>query len=157
MCKIEDEVIKIIANFSDNIISDEEVITWATSLLENGHDTKSIIELAGLQKYEYENIVVLLKNIVSELGLEYPNKYILKMYRAKSIAEDIVNGNIRPNKGCDLIHSISIDLDRPKELSSFDLLSHEQSGHDHLGITANKLIPDIMSASKELIKNFKVN
>ena len=46
-------------------------------------------------------------------------------------------------------------MEYPEELSSFQLLAHEQYGHENIGIYAKDLIPDIKNASVELINKFK--
>ena len=73
------------------------------------------------------------------------------MPEAVAIAKQIVSGEINPNEGCDLIGKINDELGWPEELLGFGQLAHEQHGHEHLGITAENSIPDIIKESKKLI------
>ena len=74
-----------------------------------------------------------------------------KMEDALSIASRVLTGEIDPNLGCYMIAAVAENLDSPKELLVFKLLAHEQSGHEHLGITAQSCVPDILAACRELI------
>jgi len=64
---------------------------------------------------------------------------------------EIISAKIDPHLGCGLIAAVSEKNNHPSMLTSFDLLSHEQDGHEHLGITRRSTLPHIMQACHELI------
>ena len=59
---------------------------------------------------------------------------------------------IQPNLGCAKIGEINHHLDWPEELSDFGMISDEQTGHENIGITSDSIIPEIISAAKELMQ-----
>jgi hypothetical protein len=73
------------------------------------------------------------------------------MADALSIATRVLSGEIDPNMGCNMIAAVAENLDSPTELLAFELLAHEQSGHEDLGITAQSCVPDILVACRELL------
>ena len=73
------------------------------------------------------------------------------MEDALSVAARIVAGEMDANLGCNMIAAVAENLDSPRDLLVFELLAHEQSGHEHLGITAQSCIPGIMAACYELL------
>jgi hypothetical protein len=58
---------------------------------------------------------------------------------------------MEPHLGCGLIATIGEKNNYPSQLSMFELLAHEQDGHEHLGITRATTLPHIMNACHELI------
>ena len=70
---------------------------------------------------------------------------------AITIAREILSGQIGPNEGCAKIGAINDELNWPDELTHFGALAHEQTGHEHLGITAESCIPEIIEEAKKLI------
>ncbi|MBL0125304.1 MAG: hypothetical protein IPP88_22390, partial [Betaproteobacteria bacterium] len=66
------------------------------------------------------------------------------MNEAVRVAKQILAGEIGPNIGCDIIYRIGKALDYPSELGAFSLLGHEQYDHEHIGITAESCVPDIL-------------
>ena len=74
------------------------------------------------------------------------------MKQAVEIAKRIVSGATDPHEGCTEIDKICTSLEFPDDLLVFGLLAHDQSGHDHLGITAETCLPDILTESKKLIE-----
>ncbi len=76
------------------------------------------------------------------------------MSEAIEIAKSIIAGDTDPNKGCSKLGEINKDLDWPKELSAFGLLSHEQYDHESIGVTAADCVPDIIDECKKLVANY---
>ena len=74
------------------------------------------------------------------------------MADARRVAAEIVNRSMEPSLGCSLIASISSKLASPSELQPFELLAHEQSGHEHIGIHPTELVPLIFQACHELLR-----
>jgi hypothetical protein len=73
------------------------------------------------------------------------------MEDAVRVAVQILAGEMDPNLGCGLIRGISQGTNFPDELDAFLLLGHEQHDHEHLGITAESCIPEILEACRELV------
>jgi hypothetical protein len=71
------------------------------------------------------------------------------------IARDIINNNLDANEGCEMLSSVSIELEHPEELIAFNLLAHEQSDHENIGIFPKDLIPEIKSEAELLINKIK--
>lgn len=67
------------------------------------------------------------------------------------IAKQVLAGEIDANLGCGLIAGIGEKLNYPSELGMFMLLSHEQHGHEDLGISTTSCISDILEACRELL------
>ena len=74
---------------------------------------------------------------------------------AVRIAEAILGGQVDPNSGCAKIGEICQRLHWPSELQGFGALAHEQSGHEHIGITAESCVADIIAEATSLVKRFR--
>ena len=73
------------------------------------------------------------------------------MKDAVHVARQILAGEMDPNVGCGLIAGIGEKLNYPTELRMFQLLGHEQYGHEGFGITAESCVPNILEACRELL------
>ena len=71
---------------------------------------------------------------------------------AKHIAGEVLAGKTDPHLGCGLVSEISVKLNSPPNLAIFELLAHEQSGHEHVGITASTVVPEILEAFRVLLR-----
>lgn len=74
-----------------------------------------------------------------------------KMQDAVRVARQVLAGEIDPNLGCGLIAAIGEKIHHPTALMGFALISHEQYGHEGLGITAESCVPEILEACRELV------
>jgi hypothetical protein len=146
-----EEILNLIARYENKVIDEKELSGWAIELVENEIKSDSLILLAGMTPSEYGEASTLLKKVVSELGFSWPSDKTISLAYAKIIALQIISGEISPNLGCAKIGEINHQLDWPNELSAFGMLSHEQTGHENIGITSNSVIPEIISAAKELM------
>ena len=70
---------------------------------------------------------------------------------AVDIAQRILAKELPPNEGCAQIGYINHALGWPDVLGPFGLLAHDQYDHEHLGITAENCIPDILSECQKLV------
>jgi hypothetical protein len=70
---------------------------------------------------------------------------------AVRVAEQVLAGTLDPNLGCGLIAGIGHKLNYPTALMPFTLLGHDQTGHEHLGISAESCLPDILAACRQLV------
>jgi hypothetical protein len=147
-----EETLGIIAQYQEKLIDEKALSDWAVRNLEKGIESESLILLAGLTKSELLEASDLLKKAVPELGYSWPSEYLINLAYAKIIASQILSGEIQPNEGCNLIGEINHYLGWLDELSDFGSLAHNQSGHEHIGITRESVVPEIYSAAKELLK-----
>lgn len=67
------------------------------------------------------------------------------------IARRIISGRVNPNDGCTLLAKASETLRGPKSLAAFEILAHEQYGHEHLGITAATCAMEILEECHRLV------
>jgi hypothetical protein len=70
---------------------------------------------------------------------------------AVRVAREVLAGTMDVNLGCGLIGSIAERNNHPSHLMLFVLLAHEQYDHEHLGMTAESLRPEIIEACRELL------
>ena len=70
---------------------------------------------------------------------------------AMRIANEILAGNVDPYLGCGLIASIGAKLNYPPNLQVFSLLDHDKSGHEHVSLTKDDVLPDILEACRKLV------
>jgi hypothetical protein len=70
---------------------------------------------------------------------------------ALHVAKEILHGHLDSNLGCGLIAEIARKLNFPSNLEKFVLLAHEQTEHEHVGITAESCVPVILIACRELL------
>lgn len=146
-----EKLLAIIAGFERKLTSLRDLTNWAGSLVSEGIETESLIFLAGLTEAESEEASGLLRRAVSELGFRYPREEVIYLACARLIAKGILNGLIQPNEGCARIGEINQLLCLPDELARFGALAHEQTGHEHIGITKQATVPEIMSAAQALV------
>jgi hypothetical protein len=67
------------------------------------------------------------------------------------IARRIIAGRVDPNDACALLAEISASLRGPNELSVFEVLAHEQYGHEPLGFTAQSCAAQIIEEARRLV------
>jgi hypothetical protein len=70
---------------------------------------------------------------------------------ARRVAAGVLNGSQDPYLGCGLISTISSKLESPPKLQVFELLHHEVSGHEHVGIHKEDLLAEIIAACNALV------
>jgi len=74
---------------------------------------------------------------------------------AIAVARQVIAGTLSPRTGCARIADLCHALGDPDELLLFDLLAHEQTGHEHIGIAAESLEPEIIQACEELVRRVR--
>jgi hypothetical protein len=67
------------------------------------------------------------------------------------IARRIIAGRVNPNDACALLAEVSQSLSSPDEIWVFEVLAHEQYGHEHLGMTAESSAADIVNECHRLV------
>ncbi len=70
---------------------------------------------------------------------------------AVRVAKEIISGKMEPHLGCGLIATVCQKNNYPSQLLVFELLAHEQDGHEHLGINHATTLPHIITACHELV------
>ena len=73
------------------------------------------------------------------------------LHKALEIARRIVDGEMNPNDGCTELSDISIQIDGGYHLGIFELLSHDQYGHESLGFDAKNTTPEIIQECQNLL------
>ncbi len=68
-----------------------------------------------------------------------------------AVARDILNGTVAPAEGCSVIAALCTVNDWPRELLPLAALSHEQEGHEHLGLNRENTAPLILDACRTLL------
>ena len=68
------------------------------------------------------------------------------------LAHQVLEGEISPNLACAEIGEMNQSLDWPEELSAFGLLAHEQTGHEHIGMTSESVQPEIVHEAQKLLQ-----
>jgi hypothetical protein len=71
----------------------------ASEALEDGIDTPTIIEIAGLKQPSYFDIQEFIPKLLDELGIPPLTKHEAGLFLAKNIAGKIVSGELDPEKG----------------------------------------------------------
>lgn len=71
--------------------------------------------------------------------------------KAVEAAQQILNGELDPNRGCVLIADIGRQLKSPKEFDVFEMLAHDQHGHDEFGIHAKDCVREILEECRVLV------
>lgn len=71
--------------------------------------------------------------------------------KAVGVAKEILEEKVSPNDGCALLSELSQNNNSPENLQIFELLAHEQYGHEHIGITAENTKPQIIEECKLLV------
>lgn len=110
-------------------ISGSEYVDWAFTCLEEGFDSKSLRLLAGFDKnHPYKaDFDELFRLALKELGWRYlTDKEVLLNY-AKSLAKQILSGDIDPVEGVERVNSIYIQLGFPEELEYWRYLADGNS------------------------------
>lgn len=75
---------------------------------------------------------------------------------AKLLAQDVLKKSLDANVGCALIASIAAKLRYPEPLAAFAALAHDQSGHEHVGISKADCVDDILDACRAFLGNADV-
>ena len=145
-----EKLLEIIAGFERKLTGLSGLTNWAAGLLARDIETDSLIRLAGLTEAESDEAPGLLRKVVSEWGFRYPTEAVIGVAYARLIAKRILDGQVEPNEGCARIAEINQRLGWPDELTTFGMLAHEQTGHEHIGIKGT--VPEIMSAAQALVE-----
>ena len=146
-----DEALNLLLDFELGQKSESDLVNWAIIQLENGNETKEVLELAGLYRTEFDKSYPLFKRALMASGIEIPNELERGFLSASIIAQEIINGSWDVNTGCSILADISMRFDSPEELSIFELLAHEQYDHENIGITSENIKPEIIEAAKKLL------
>jgi hypothetical protein len=148
---VEEQLFRMLVYFETGAITALDIVQWAMNQVVNGNESDSINELASLTRSEKDQVGLLLKQAIKDIGFVYPTAKSIGIYRAKLVSEAIIYGKIGPAKGCSIIGSICSELEWPVILADFGLLCHQLTGHENLGITEKELREDIICSARKLI------
>ena len=102
----------------------EWIPTLACKLLENGIETPSVVEVAGLHKPTNRDAAEIIERMFSELGLKPLSKREAAVMYARQIAFEVVREAIAPYVGASLLCEIwRISPDIESSLSDFVYLA----------------------------------
>jgi hypothetical protein len=114
---------EIIAKYLGDVARSGDLIAWAVEALVDGHDSRSLRDLAGLDLDGAANTVRgveagrLFHNALRELGIAIPRKEEALRAHLKAIATLIVAGKISPCEGLGRIEGeVQIPLGYPSDL-----------------------------------------
>lgn len=101
----------------------EDYVDWAVACLESNLDSKNIRILASLGKPLYPSEVEdYFKRSLKDLGWTLPEPSDCLVDYARSVAQEILSGDIPPREGCRSIYHIAVALDYPPELMGWFFL-----------------------------------
>ena len=142
---------KILARF-DFLLNNESTLTeWAVSKLEQDLNSSNINELSWGNSETSSRELFL--NSVNDLNITIAPEKERNSFLLKDIAEKIINKEIDINLGCSVLSEISQKSGSPQNLAVFELLAHEQSNHENIGITNNNIQPSIIKEARILINS----
>ncbi len=142
--------IELLIRFDAGEVPPQAFVDWAICQLKEDRDGNELNELAWLKNPDYSEARKLFIRSVVEIGEAFPSVPEQKMLLAKRIGGNIISGMKDPNEGCTEIAEISRNLKSPDLLSIFEILSHEQYNHEHLGMTAENTKPSILEEANKL-------
>lgn len=73
--------------------------------------------------------------------------------KAEDIANEILEEKISPFDGCVLLSELSQKNNSPENLQIFELLAHEQYGHEHVSISPENTKIEIVEECKRLVND----
>ncbi len=70
---------------------------------------------------------------------------------AKQIARQVIDGSMSPDDGCVALATLCQQNNWPDSLTVFDLLAHEQTGHEQFGFDKDNTAPLIVEECRKLL------
>ncbi len=144
--------LELLISFEAGEKSAQSLIDWAILCMQDGIAGDNLNGLAWLKNPSKEEAFKVFLCTLEEQGLSIPPFRERKFQAARKIAKMIVDGSKDPNEGCTELAVISRELKSPDEISIFELLDHEQIGHEHINITSENIRPSIFDEAQNLIK-----
>lgn len=77
----------------------------------------------------------------------------ITLHDVKFFAHDILAKTLDANTGCAQSSSIATKPEYPVVLEVFPALAHDQSGHEHVGISSGDCVDDIFEACRMLLND----
>ncbi|WP_444892124.1 hypothetical protein ACJJIE_10365 [Microbulbifer sp. TRSA001] len=134
----------------------EYKVAWAMTLLESGADTESLAELATFQppfnEFEIDDYF---GRVLKELAIARPPDDDSLMGYAKVIAQECVEGKIKPEIAASKLYSANVDLDYPEYLNHFTELEDEWYCEHINGWTRDQRKNEIIKACQALDNSIK--
>jgi len=89
----------VVARFRLGIVPASELPAVAAGALEAGFDSPAVRQLAGADGQDSEDLKKLFEKSLAELGLSIPTQDEAGLLVARSIAEEVVSGSLKPYEG----------------------------------------------------------
>jgi len=137
---------------ADNVTGDDYV-KWAIAALENGFDSPNLRILAGLPSPAWRSDAEpYLFRALEELQIAIPNRDEVFREYAKEIARKIVNAEISPKEGAELIESRVVSpLNHPEDLIAWCYLSEGLDPKTYANLVRKNLDQAIHSQAMDLL------
>lgn len=116
---LHDRLLDLLVRRVDGPVPGAELVDWATSALEEGVESESLVMLAGLARNSsmYE-AVPLLDRGMAELKLKVPGAESLRRAYVGAVSRAILAGGIPADQALDLIHRRAVTpLGHPPDLA----------------------------------------
>lgn len=114
------ETNKILAERYLGTATSQDFVDWAVVCLESNMDSKNIRILASLRKPFYSSEVYdYFNRCLQDLGWTMPERQECLLEYARSIAKQILSGDLAPLEGCREIYRIVVALQYPRALMAW--------------------------------------
>src|SRR5262249_40999699 len=134
----------------------EDYIDWAVKCLESGIDSKNIRILAALQRPLYSSEVEdYFKKSLNDLGWKLPSRRECLLAYARSLAEQILSGDISPLDGCSKIYKVVVALQYPREMMSWVYLDEGLDPETYSDLQAAEWDQAIVNEASRLVNEGK--
>lgn len=146
------ETNKILAERHLGSATSEDFVDWAVACLESNLDSKNIRILASLRKPLYSSEVDdYFNRSLKDLGWTMPEPRECLLEYARSIAKQIVSGDLPPLEGCRKIYDVVVALQYPRELMAWLYLDEGLHPANYSDLQGAEWDDAIMSEANRLV------
>ena len=133
-------------------VSPQRLVDWAVQQMVVGQDTKSIVLLAGLPRYELNESKKLYLSCLEELGLALPDREGLRVHLVRSLARDIASGTMDPEAGSILISKLWSSASRSPSDAEEEInsLRYQLADPYHYGVSVPDVLRKIVEFARQL-------
>jgi hypothetical protein len=118
---LRDRLLELLVRRLDGVVPGAELVDWATSALEEGVESDSLVILAGLPRNSsMHEAVPLLDRGLDELGLQLPAGEALRRAYVGVVSRSILDGSMPAHDALDRIHRrVVTPLGHPPDLAAW--------------------------------------
>ena len=117
---VNSETNKLLAERYLGTATSEDFVDWAVACLESNLDSKNIRILASLQKPLHSSEVDdYFNRCLQDLGWTMPGRQECLLEYARSLAKQILSGDLTPVDGCRKMYRLVVALEYPRELMAW--------------------------------------